>query len=350
MLNEAEHIEGFVEDVARQDFGGDVKLLVADGGSTDGSRELLVQAARTHGVEVSLLHNDAGWVSHGLNACLDAAAGDLLVRLDCHARYPRDYLRRCATAAEESGALVVGGIIVPLGRTTTERAVACAMDTAFGGIGHYRVFSNGARPLSRVAGMFGLTRGPAGAGTGRLETDTLTFGAFRPEAFALVGRFDESLRRSQDDEFNLRVRLAGGRVVLDPAIRVFYTPRSSLRAVFRQYFDYGYWKVAVMAKHRRAPSPRSLVPAVFVCSVGVLAVAGTSSSLARRLLASELGLYAVAATLAAARSVRRRNEPLGLVPAVATVFPAFHLGYGLGMLRGLARAAANALLPGPRRF
>jgi glycosyltransferase involved in cell wall biosynthesis len=337
MRNEAEHVDGFVADVAAQDFDGEVELIVADGGSTDRSVDRLRTAAERHGLELTTLSNEAAWVSHGLNACIGAATGDLLVRLDCHSSYPADYLGRCARAAEETGALVVGGVIEPVGRTHVERAVACAMDTAFGGIGFYRVLDGG------MPAVLGVRGAPRDAGAGRVDTDTLTFGAFRPAAFELAGLFDESLRRNQDDELNLRVRAAGGRVVLDPSIRVRYTPRGSLRGVFAQYFEYGYWKVAVMWKHRQPPSARSLTPLAFVTSLAALATLAPRSRAARGLLLAEVALYGSLAVAAGSASARRRREPRSLLPTVLAVFPAFHLGYGLGTLRGLARAGALAL-------
>jgi succinoglycan biosynthesis protein ExoA len=270
--------------------------------------------------------------------------------LDCHSRYPPEYLRLCAAAAEDTGALVVGGIIVPSGRTRIQRSVACAMDTPFGGIGFYRILSNDGAPLERLAGAFGLARERLADPAGRVETDTVTFGAFRPDVFELVGPFDESLRRNQDDELNLRIRRGGGRIVLDPAIRVYYTPRGSLRRVFRQYFEYGYWKVAVMAKHRQLPGPRSLTPLALLGSVGALALLGARSATARRLLAVELGVYGGLALTAGAASLRRRSESVSLLPTVVAVFPAFHLGYGSGMLAGLLRLGLRAARRRPVRF
>jgi succinoglycan biosynthesis protein ExoA len=347
MLNEARHVEDFVGDIAAQDFQGDVELLVADGGSTDDSVGRLRHAAHQHGVALNLVANPSGWVSHGLNECIRSAAGDLLVRLDCHSRYPSNYLRLCALAAEETGALVVGGVIVAEGQTVMERSIACAMDTPFGGIGFYRVFAGGGGTFDRLAGAFGLLRARSDAENRRVDTDTLTFGAFRPEAFRVVGLFDESLRRNQDDEFNLRVRRSGGRVVLDPAIRVHYTPRGSWHGVFRQYFEYGYWKVPVMLKHRELPGPRSLIPPAFVLSLGILLPGSARFRLARALLAAELALYAALALASGATSIRRRRESIRLLPRVCAVFPAFHLGYGYGMLRGFVRAAG---LHGGRAF
>jgi succinoglycan biosynthesis protein ExoA len=334
MLNESAHIEHFVADIGGQDFDGEVELIVADGGSTDGSVEQLKAAAEKHGVALSVLENRAGWVSHALNACIGEAHGDLLVRLDCHSRYPRDYLRRCALAAEETGALAVGGIIVAEGRRPLERAVACAMDSPFGGIGFYRIFSSDGSLARRVAGAFGIPWARNSANDSRVETDTLTFGAFRPEAFRRAGLFDETLRRNQDDEFNLRVRKAGGRVVLDPSIRVHYTPRGSFRGVFKQYYEYGLWKVPVMRKHRQLPSPRSLAPLVLVSSIALLAPLTPRFPVARRLLALELGAYAVLAVAFGTLCVSRRRESWRLLPAVMAIFPTFHAAYGLGMLRG----------------
>lgn len=337
MLNEAAHIEHFVADIARQDFQGEVELLVADGGSTDGSVELLQAAAEQHNVTLTVLENRAGWVSHALNECIKVARGDLLARLDCHSRYPDDYLRRCAEAAEETGALAVGGIIVAEGRTALERAVACAMDSPFGGIGFYRIFSSDGNLAKRAAGVLGIPWARGAENESRVDTDTLTFGAFRPEAFRRAGLFDEELRRNQDDEFNLRVRKAGGRVVLDPSIQVHYTPRGSFRGVFRQYYEYGLWKVPVMRKHRQLPSPRSLAPLILVGSVLLLAPLSLRAGMARRVLALELGAYGVLAVTFGAICVSRRRESWRLLPAVTAVFPTFHTAYGLGMLRGWLR-------------
>src|SRR5690242_188658 len=179
LLNEAEHVEHLVDDIASQDFAGRIEVLVADGGSRDGSVERLTDAAARLGLDLTVLPNPDRLVAQALNACIARARGELIVRLDGHSHYPPDYIRLCAAVAHETGAWNVGGIVVPEGRTPTERAVACAMDSPFGGIG-----------WTRHAGSNGL-----------VEVDTVTYGAFRPEAFELAGLFDESLLRNQDDEF-----------------------------------------------------------------------------------------------------------------------------------------------------
>jgi glycosyltransferase involved in cell wall biosynthesis len=313
--NEGLNVDHFVRDVAAQDFDGEVEVLVADGNSQDGSPGRLTRAAKAAGLNLRVLNNPAGWVSQGLNACIRKARGDLIVRLDCHSRYPDDYLRRCAELSDKTGAWNVGGRLVPTGTTPTERAVACAMDSPFGGIGWTRA-----------------------ARSGPVETDTVTFGAFRPEAFGRAGLFDETLKRNQDDELNLRLRRAGGRIVLDPEITVLYRPRGSLAGVWRQYYEYGFWKVSVMLKHRRVLTLRGMAPLMLVLATLVLIVASARFPLARYLLALQWVLYGFAAGAFAARSVRKRGESWRLMPRVVAAFPAFHLAYGSGQAVGWLRA------------
>ena len=321
MYNEAEHIERVVADLAAQDFEGELEFIVADGGSRDGSVDLLRAAAERHGVDVRVIENRDRWVSQALNACIRAAAGELVIRIDCHSRYPRNYVRSCVRVAAETGADNVGGIATPRGRTATQRAVAAAMDSPFGGIGWSR-HSDGER----------------------VEVDTVPYGAFRREAFSRVGLFDESLVRNQDDEFNLRLRLAGGRIVRDPSITLEYTPRGTFRSLFRQYFEYGRWKVPVMLKHRRVLSLRSLAPAVLVASFVALTALSIVTHHALALLLAELGLYAAAALVFSVRALRARGESLRLLPRVAAVFPTMHLAYGFGLAAGFVRAGVTRLL------
>lgn len=320
MRDEIASVDHFAADLAAQDFDGELQVLVADGGSVDGSVERLEAAAREAALPLEVIENPAGWVSPGLNACIGRASGDLIVRLDCHSRYPPHYLRRCAELAEQTGAWNVGGRVEPRGETSMERAVACAMDSPFGGIGWTRL-----------------------GGTEPVEIDTVTFGAFRPAAFRVAGTFDEEMVRNQDDELNHRIREAGGRIVLDPTLVVSYRPRGSLARVWRQYFEYGFWKVRVMLKHRAVLSLRSMAPLAFLLLLLLLAITAPFSTVALILLGAVLSLYLLGALAFALRGVRARGEPLSLAPRVMSVFPAFHFSYGIGMARGWLAAAAAGL-------
>ena len=318
MRNEARRIEERMEQIAAQDVAVNVEILVGDGVSDDDSVALLHEAAERLGLNVKVITNPGRAASSGLNVCIRQATGDLIVRMDCHARYPTDYLTSCIRASEETGADNVGGPTLTEGQTPSERAVACAMDSPFGGIGWSKI-----------------------VGDEPVEHDTVYCGAFRPSAFEKAGLFDERFKLNEDEEFNLRLRRAGGRVVLDPRIRIWYTPRSTLRGVFSQYYGYGVSKPPLMAKHLRIASVRSLVPAVFVFSIAALGAAAVWSTWARWALAVELLVYVALALATAGAAVRGRRESAKLLPRVAATFPAFHLGYGLGMLRGLTGVVSS---------
>lgn len=323
MFNEAEHVEQLVADLAAQAYQGEVEILVADGGSTDGSPELLAAFAKRAGLPLTLLENPKRSAAAGLNACIRRSTGDLIVRLDCHSRYPADYVRRCVIAFEETGAWNVGGVFAPIGRTRMERAVACALDSPFGG-------HNWTRNLNR---------------NDRVEVDTNYLGAFPREALERVGLYDEAVVIAEVEDLNLRLRRAGGRVILDPAIRPSYLPRGSSRELFRQYYRYGLWKVFVMLKHGQVVSGRSVVPLLFVLSLAALAATAVPFPIARWLLGAGGAAYAGAALAFAAASIRRRKESWSLLPRVATVFPTFHLAHGLGQVHGWVRAARRRLRP-----
>ena len=324
MLNEAAHIESVVGDIAAQDFVGELEVIVADGGSTDGSVELLRAAAERTGVTIRVLDNPERWVSHGLNACVREATGDLVIRIDCHSRYPRNYVRRCVEVALETGADNVGGLIVAQGRTPTQRAVASGMSSPFGGIGWTRQSDDE-----------------------RAEVDTVPFGAFRPDAFRRAGLFDESLVRNQDDEFNLRLRLAGGRIVRDPSITLEYTPRGTFRELFSQYYEYGRWKVPVMLKHRRIVSVRSLAPVALLASFLVLTILSVVTHHAVAFLAAEAIAYAAGAVVFGVLALRSRGESWSLLPRVVLAFATIHLAYGLGMAAGWLRAGIGRVVSAP---
>jgi succinoglycan biosynthesis protein ExoA len=318
MLNEAAHVDHLVEDLAAQDFEGKVRIFAADGGSEDGSPELLRNAAARCGLDLTVLDNPRRVAAAGLNVCLERALPtepDLVVRLDCHARYPADYFRRCAEVSEETGAWNVGGLFVPEGTTTTGRAVAVALESPFGGHNW----------------MPGRDK--------RQEVDTVFCGAFRPEAFERAGRYDEQVGTAEVEDLNIRIREAGGRVVYDPAIWLTYFTRETFKRVFLQYYRYGANKVAVSVKHHQVVSARSLVPLVFVGSLAGLGAAGAPSATARKALAAELALYGACALVFGAAAVRKRGESWALLPRVVAVFPVFHAAHGLGGIRGWLRAA-----------
>jgi succinoglycan biosynthesis protein ExoA len=334
--NEENHIRGFLDSLLAQELdpGWELEILVADGMSDDGTREQLRQYAVSH-PNIRVIDNPGRIVSTGLNAAIAASTGEVVIRMDGHTIYARDYIRQCVRVLEETGADNVGGPWVAEGRGTIGRAIAAAF-------------------RSRFCAGGGRAHDPKYEG----EVDTVYLGCWKRSVFDRAGLFDPNLVRNQDDEFNFRLKRLGGRIWQSPAIHSIYTPRGSLKALFRQYSQYGFWKVAVIRKHAAVASWRHAVPVLFVLSIilglatgGLAALIGgvSAARIVAGLLGLELTVYAaacVAASLEFARSL-----PLRSLAAVPVVIAMYHAAYGLGFLVGMLRPvhAGSGKAP-PQRF
>jgi succinoglycan biosynthesis protein ExoA len=311
--NERGHIDAFLDGLQNQQGFEGIEILVADGMSNDGTRERLL-ARMSELPALRLLDNPGRIVSTGLNAALEQARSEWVVRMDVHTSYAPDYLQRCVEVLQVTGATCVGGAWLPRAQGWPQDAIAQAFESRFG--------SGGAS--SRQASLEGWV-------------DTVYLGAWRRAELLRLGGFDENLVRNQDDELNLRIHREGGRVWQSPLIRSWYTPRGSFSALFRQFFQYGYWKLAVIRKHRLPASVRHLVPFAFVALLGGLALAGLVWPVAAWACLGLLATYAAAALGVAARLAPPWRQPR-LCLGVAWAFVCMHLGYGWGF--GLALADA----------
>ncbi len=309
--NEASHIARCLESVCAQDYSPQrLEILVVDGMSDDGTRAVVADFA-ARDARVRLLDNPRRIVPTALNRGLAVSTGEIIIRVDGHAVIARDYVRRCVADLERVSADCVGGPIQALGETYVARAIAVAQSSPFGvGDAAFRH----ARESQYV--------------------DTLAFGAYRRRVFDRVGLFDEELVRNQDDEFNFRLTRAGGKIWLDCDIHSTYYSRSTLRALCKQYLEYGFWKVRVIQKHRRPASWRHLVPGLFVLALlGSLMVSVVLRTSFAFLLVSlpYVGVSLFASSWTAAR------RGLAYLPVLPLAFAAMHLSYGFGFLAGLAR-------------
>jgi succinoglycan biosynthesis protein ExoA len=308
--NEREYIGPCIRTMLSQEAPeGGFELIVVDGMSDDGTREIVQRCADGLAL-VRVLDNPGRIVSTGLNRAIAAARGSIIIRADAHTEYAADYIRQCVAVLHESGADNVGGPWVAVGTGYIGGAVAAVFHSSFG--------SGGARAHDPTY------EGPV---------DTVYLGCWRRDVFDRIGFFDEELVRNQDDEFNLRLKRAGGTVWQSPLIRSRYSPRGSLHRLFQQYAQYGYWKVRVIQKHRLPAAWRHLVPALFVLTTLALIGLFPVSSLARWGLAMVSGFY-LACTSAASLITARRTR-WNLLPVLPFVFGCFHIGYGYGFLRGL---------------
>lgn len=308
--NEQGYIQACLQSaLAQNPPEGGLEIIVADGMSTDGTRETLQQMAKQH-PQIRILDNPGRIVSTGLNAAIRAARGEIIVRMDAHTVYAPDYVQQCLAVLQETGADNVGGPMQTTAETFMERAIRAVFHSAFA--------VGGAR--SHQAGYEGYA-------------DTVIYGCWKKSVFERVGYFDEELVRNQDDEHNLRLTRTGGKIYQSTRIRSWYHVRGSLTALFRQYMQYGYWKALVIRKHRAPASIRHLVPGAFVVGLCLLAALGLFWSPAMWGAAGLAGLYLV--TALAASLVTAARTQWTLLPVLPAVVWCFHFGYGYGFLRGV---------------
>jgi cellulose synthase/poly-beta-1,6-N-acetylglucosamine synthase-like glycosyltransferase len=185
---------------------------------------------------------------------------------------------------------------------------------------------------------------PAGVGNaaGRLGNyegyvDTLAFGAYRREAFEKIGKLDENLPRTEDDDLHLRLRQAGGKIYISRKVKSRYFSRSSLWKLWRQYFQYGYWRVPTILKHGRPVAVRQVVPVAFVLGWLVLIAGALFWQPAKYALAAYAGLYIMVLLAGAVMAIRKNGFAAGI--ATPIVFPIIHFACGLGSLAGVWRFA-----------
>jgi glycosyltransferase involved in cell wall biosynthesis/predicted metal-dependent phosphoesterase TrpH len=312
--NERAYIGRALSSVLAQDYpASHTEILVADGCSDDGTREVVRGFEDQAGGRLRLIDNPGRIVPTGLNAALRAASGDVIVRVDGHCEIPSDFVRRAVHHLSLNAVDCVGGVLETVGETPLARVIAVAMSARFG---------------------VGGSAFRCGSAVSRL-TDTVAFPAFTRDILDRTGEFDEELVRNQDDEYSYRLRRLGGRILLATDMRARYYSRSTLRMLWRQCFQYGFWKVRVLQKHPRQVRPRQFVPALFVATLAVVLASLVVSPVAQPLLAAIAAAYLLAAFLASFSEGARLRWSLR--PVLIVSFAVMHVGYGSGFLVGLLR-------------
>jgi succinoglycan biosynthesis protein ExoA len=230
--------------------------------------------------------------------------------MDAHTRFASDYIRQCLAVLQASGADNVGGPWVAEGKGAVGKAIAAAFQSPF---------------------TVGRARGHDPDYEGNL--DTVYLGCWRRQVFDRVGLFDDRLTRSEDDELNLRITRAGGRIWQSPRIKSWYSVRESLKALWRQCMHDGYWKVRVIQKHKIPASVRHLIPSAFVFCLIVLPLMSPWWPIAGWGWLLLIGVYLASSLVASFLAVLHRDWRL--FPLLPFVFACYHFGYGYGFLHGV---------------
>ena len=311
--NERDYIARCLDAVVAQDYPAELlEIIIADGMSDDGTREVIRRyQQRRH--NIILIDNPERIASTALNRAIRKSVGEIIIRVDGHCEIAADYVSRCAAHLHESGVDGVGGPITTVGQTPIAQAIAVAMSSKFGvGDSGFRVLKDETRLV-----------------------DTIAFPAYRREVVERAGLYDEELIRNQDDEYNYRLRSLGARLLLAADVRSTYYSRSSLRSLWRQYFQYGYWKVRVLQKLPREMQLRQFVPPLFVATLlaGVLLLPFGAVGMVLLVIPASMHL---AANLIASFATGAKNGWLTVL-LLPPVFLILHISYGAGFLTGLVR-------------
>lgn len=312
VYNEAFFIEKSLGAVLEQTYPHNrMEVLIADGMSTDRTREIIRQTiTAAPDISVIVLDNPGRIAATGFNTALTCAAGEIIVRVDGHTVITPDYVAECVHALAFTGADNVGGRMRPVSSSKMGQVIALATSTAFG-VGDARFHYSEREQW----------------------VDTVYLGAWKREVFDRIGRFGEDVGCNEDDEFNYRLLSLGGKIYLSSRITSHYYNRETLRALWRQYFQYGYWKVRVMQKHPRQMRPRQFVPPLFVFTLVISLLLLPFASIFRYLWAAEIILYLLTNLTISVWITRKRGcTGVSLLPII---FSVLHVAYGVGFLIGL---------------
>lgn len=309
-LNEERYIVPLLDALADQDYGGDaIEVIVADGGSTDATRDL-VRAYQSPFARLELVDNPKRITVGGLNAGMDAATGACWIIIGAHSSVRADFVRASVEALQRTGAACVGGPIDTIGEGEAGKAIAAAMSSPFG-VGDAKF---------RYAAEEG-------------EVDTVPFGCYHRRVWEVVGRFDETVDGADEDSYNARLIEAGGRIILVPTIHSSYFPRRTFKALAKQYGEYGAAKGTLFARGRPLRT-RHFAPSAMVVGGPALWLLGRVIRPARTLLRTLAVLYIAGGVVMAARASQKQGaNPLLTFAAMAIM----HAAYGAGFLAGWYR-------------
>lgn len=309
VLDEARHLERALAAIGEQALDGELEILVIDGGSTDGSREVVAAVARADR-RIRVLDNPAGRTPNALNIGLHEARGIYVVRMDAHTHYPRDYIARGIERLERGDVACASGPQLPVGERPTGRAVALALQSPLGvGGARFR------RPSPHEQ-----------------DVDSGFCGVWRRDLLLELDGWDEDWPVNQDAELAARIRGRGGRIVCVPAMAAQYVTRPSMRALARQYWRYGQYRVKTAGRHPSGLRRSHVLPPGLV---GVVASSALPTRLVRPLRWA-LALYG-AVLLAEGQRMARRHSSRELGVRMTVALATMHLSWGVGFLQGCRR-------------
>ena len=308
--NEEKNIEACIHAIYSNTFcdNNDVEVLIIDGKSTDNTIKILEQLKITH-PRIKIIENIKQVTPVAFNLGVKNANGDYIQIIGARQIISDNYLEKAVSFLENNPDVwCIGGAVENIYENTTSEIISKAMDSPFGvGGGNFRILKKST------------------------YVDTVGTPMYPKWVFDKIGYFDEALVRNQDDEFNYRVTSNGGKIYLNTEISIKYQVRAKYNKLYRQYYQYGYWKVYVNKKVGTITSIRQLAPAILVS----LIIFGAPIALLNLML-SILYLFGIMVYLSGAIyfSTRKAKDVAEFFLIIYTFF-ILHFSYGLGYIKGI---------------
>jgi succinoglycan biosynthesis protein ExoA len=305
--NESKYIHECIEAIVNQDYPKEkTEIIIADGESSDNTIEILSNFLSK--ANITILNNKGKIVSSGLNTVIKVSKGEYLIRIDGHTIISKNYVSECVSKLIKTGVDCTGGLMKAEGLTKIGMIISSATSSVFG-IGNSKFHYSEKEQLA----------------------ETVYMGAWTRNIFKKIGLFDEDLVRNQDDEFNYRISENGGRILLSPEIKSLYFNRDSIKSLWKQYYQYGFWKVRVLQKHPRQISMRQLIPPTFILSLIITLMLSIIINFQVPLILI-IGSY-MCANIVATLIEFINNTKINLL-ILPFVYLVLHISYGLGFLSG----------------
>jgi len=298
--NEEKFIGKCLEMISEQDYPKEkMEVLVVDGASEDRTKEVIEELKiKNLKLKINVLDNPKKYTPFGLNIGIKNSRGEVIIRMDAHAGYEKDYISKCLKYLEEYNADNVGGIIktLPAENTLIAKAIAVCLSHPFGAASDFRLKPAGLKLVDTVFG-----------------------GCYKREVFEKIGLFNENLIRSQDLEFNSRLKKSGGKILLVPDIVSYYYPKTNLKDFFWHNFQDGIWAILPLKFVKMPFKLRHYLPLLFVLTLPL-----------------SVWPYILACLFFSLQiSLKEKNIRLFFLMPLA--FSVRHFGYGLGSIIGLLK-------------
>jgi len=314
--NEKKYIRGCLNSILQQDYPKEkMEVLVMDGISEDGTRKIIEDYGKKHPF-IRAIDNQKKFTSFAWNLGIKESKGEILVLIGAHGTYQKDYVSKCVKYLEKYKADNVGGIMKTIAKEETiiAKTIALAMSHFFatGGVR----FRTGSKEV--------------------MEVDTVFGGCYKKEVFKKIGLFNEKLHRSQDMEFNIRLKRAGGRIILAPDIVNYYYPKSNFKDFLLHSFDSGFWSIYPSKFTKKPLKLRHCIPLLFILGImGTLVLSIFFPPFFTLFLSILYSYLLFNLYFSAEISIREKGFKYFLV--LPLVFIIRHFGYGFGSFLGLLK-------------